>query len=106
MDYKSLILWLVFEMLQVRLVLSYDGYNSCSKAFRHSRKLDLPCDLRTQSYCTIPGAVYPSYYLLNVALPLFLCPFPQACSPKVRVREPWPHETNVRGAAAPLCPPH
>uniref|UniRef100_A0A8D8VX06 Spaetzle domain-containing protein n=1 Tax=Cacopsylla melanoneura TaxID=428564 RepID=A0A8D8VX06_9HEMI len=59
MDYKSLILWLVFEMLQVRLVLSYDGYNSCSKAFRHSRKLDLPCDLRTQSYCTIPGAVYP-----------------------------------------------
>ncbi|XP_026677040.1 protein spaetzle 4-like isoform X1 [Diaphorina citri] len=59
MDYRILILWLVFELLDVHLVICYDGYNSCSKAFRQSRKIDIPCDLRTQTYCTIPGSAYP-----------------------------------------------
>ncbi|KAF6207799.1 hypothetical protein GE061_016247 [Apolygus lucorum] len=40
-------------------VLGYDGYTSCTKPFRGGKRLDVPCDFTTQTWCTIPGSYYP-----------------------------------------------
>ncbi|XP_046686849.1 LOW QUALITY PROTEIN: protein spaetzle 4-like [Homalodisca vitripennis] len=39
----------------------YDaGYTTCSKPFRSSKsRSEIPCDFRTQTWCTIPGTAYP-----------------------------------------------
>lgn len=50
---------LFFSFTAVR-VSGYDGYTTCSKPYRSSKsKNEIPCDFRTQNWCTIPGTAYP-----------------------------------------------
>ncbi|XP_014254099.1 protein spaetzle 4 isoform X1 [Cimex lectularius] len=53
---SSISVWVLINFVGV---LGYDGYTTCTKPFRGGKRLDVPCDFTTQTWCTIPGSYYP-----------------------------------------------